>query len=726
MNEHVKVLPQHLERQAYVYIRQSSPRQVQENLESQDLQYQLVQRAQNLGWPAEQIVVIDDDLGKSAITTTGRQGFQNLVAAVGLGRVGLILVTDVSRLARNCSDWYQLLDLASMWGALISDASGIYDPRHFDDRLLLGLKGAFSEAQWYTQRTQLYAALLNKARRGELALRLPVGLQRLEEGQVIFTPDQAVQQAIHLVFEQFQQQGSARTTLHYFRDNALLMPRYRHAGPNQGQIEWVKPSYQAIYCILKHPAYAGAYTYGKHHRVHLPGPDNKVVVRTLPMDQWAVLIQDVFPAYISWEQYLRNQARMKENAMGGHWTKGAPRSGEALLQGLVLCGRCGRPLHTRYERKPAYACHQANQQYGEPYCQHFTAPHVDQAVVQLFLQALQPAHLETALAAIDQVQTQRHQVAEHWQQRLQRGHYEAQLAQRRYEQVDPDNRLVAAELERLWEEKLQAWRQLELDWSQVQAQQAAPLTPAEQQMIRQLAADVPALWSADTTTPEQRKRLLRCLIADVTLDAFSKPGYSLIYIRWHTGATTLTEAERPGPGPRTPPSVIERIRQLAQSHPDDQVATILNAEGLRTAIGLTWTQARVTRLRTRRGIPTACPPTNAPPGPRGDGLISAAEAAQHLDVTPSMITDWFHQGLLNGHQRQPRSPVWVRLTPDDIRRLNGSCSPAPDMIPLPQAPAGLHLSKQQVRQQIQSERLLTYRLVLNNQWRWFVRPQEKE
>jgi len=724
MNNHVKVLPQHLERQAYVYIRQSSPRQVEQNLESQDLQYQLVQRAQNLGWPAEQIVVIDDDLGKSAITATDRQGFHSLVAAVGLGQVGLILVTAVSRLARNCSNWYQLLDLASVWATLISDTSGIYDPRHFDDRLLLGLKGAFSEAQWYTQRAQLYAALLNKARRGELATRLPVGLQRLEEGQVIFTPDQEVQQAIRLVFEQFEQQGSARAVLRYFRDHTLQVPRYIHAGPKQGQTEWVKPSYQAIYWILKHPAYAGAYTYGKHHRVHLPGTDRKVVTRSLPMDKWAVLIQDAFPAYISWEQYLRNQARLKENAMGGHWTKGAPRSGEALLQGIVLCGRCGRPLHTRYERKPAYACHQANQQYGEPYCQHFTAPHVDQAVVQLFLQALQPAHLQAALAAIEQIDTERQQLAAHWQQRLQRTRYEAQLAQRRYEQADPDNRLVAAELERLWEEKLQARRQLEQEWNQVQAQQAAPLSPAQQTMIRQLATDVPALWQAETTTPEQRKRLLRCLIADVTLDAFSKPGFSLIFIRWHTGTTTRTQAERPRQGLRTPTPVINRIRQLTQTHPDEQIAAILNAEGHHTATGLSWTRTRIKLIRSRWRLPTACRATHTPPGPRGDGLFSTADTARQLDVAPTMIADWFRRGLIPGYQRRPGSPLWLRLNPDDLARLNGTASRSPDMIPLPQAPERLQMSQDQLRQQIQAERLLSYRLFINNQWRWFVRPKE--
>lgn len=306
MNRHHKIQPSHLERLAYIYIRQSSPGQVKQHLESQDLQYQLIHRAQMLGWSEKQTVVIDDDLGKSAATATDRHGFQDLVAAVGLGRVGIILVTDVSRLARNCSDWYQLLDLASMYGTLISDASGVYDPRIYDDRLLLGLKGTFSEAQWYNMRSQLQAARLNKARRGELAIRLPVGYDRLPNGEVTFIPNQEVQNAIHLVFEQFDRLGSAWTVLRYLRDERLQLPRRIPSGPDRGTIKWVRPKYQIIYQMLKNPAYAGAYTFGKRHTVRLPGKRNKAVSRTLPMEEWTVLIQDAFPGYITWEQYMRN------------------------------------------------------------------------------------------------------------------------------------------------------------------------------------------------------------------------------------------------------------------------------------------------------------------------------------------------------------------------------------------------------------------------------------
>ncbi len=721
MNQHHKIQSAHLERLAYIYIRQSSPGQVKQHLESQDLQYQLTHRAQTLGWTEEQTVVIDDDLGKSAITATDRHGFQDLVAAVGLGRVGIILVTDVSRLARNCSDWYRLLDLASVYGTLISDASGVYDPRIYDDRMLLGLKGTFAEALWYNMRIQLQTARLNKARRGELAIRLPVGYDRLPNGEVVFTPDQEVQNAIHLVFEQFERSGSARAVLHYLRDERLQLPHRIPSGPDRGVIEWVRPKYQTIYHILKNPAYAGAYAYGKHHTTRLPGDQGTVVSRALPMEEWTVLIQDAFPGYVTWEQYMRNQKQLRENAQGVHWTKGAPRSGDALLQGIVLCGQCGRRMRSRYRDKPAYVCEETNRQYGEPRCQHSTVAHVDEAVTQVFLEAIQPVHLEAALAAAEQIEAQRQRLATQWQHRLERARYEADLARRRYEQVDPDNRLVAAELERQWEDKLQTCQRLEREWDQAQTQELAPLTEADQALIHQLAEDIPALWYAETTTQEERKRLLRCLIQDVTLDPFTKPGFTLISIRWHTGATTTVEVRRPKPGgPPAPPALIQRVRELAQRHPDDQVAAILRAEGTKTARDGVWTTERVRNFRNKHKIPTACPYVTSKPGPRGDGLIKATEAAEQLGVTPSMIADWFRRGLLAGHQRRPGTPLWVRLTEDDLRRLNGSTSLSPNLVPVKEAPATLELLPEQMKEEIRAGRLLAYRLFIQNRWRWYV------
>jgi DNA invertase Pin-like site-specific DNA recombinase len=474
MSPHVKIHRPHLERLAYVYIRQSSPRQVEQNLESQDLQYQLVHRAQTLGWGKEQIVVIDDDLGKTAVTSANRQGFQELVSEVGLGRVGIILVTDVSRLARNCGDWYQLLDLASVCGTLVSDASGVYDPRSYDDRMLLGLKGAFAEAQWYNMRTQLIAAQLNKARRGELVIRLPVGYDRVANGEVVCTPDREVQGAIQLVFEQFECLGSGQAVLRYFRERELELPRRVQSGPDKGDIEWVRASYGIIHRILTHPAYAGAYTYGKRQRIRRPGAEGKTIVRLLPMEEWVVLKHDAFPSYISWEQYLKNKARLQENAQGAPWSKGAPRTGLALLQGIVICARCGRHMQVRYGNRVAYVCEVTRREYGDPTCQTFTVPHIDAAIVRIFLEAVQPAHLEVALAALEQIEVQRQRLVTQWEQRLERGRYEAELARRRYERVDPDMRLVAAELEQRWEEKLQAQQRLQREWLQVQAQELPP------------------------------------------------------------------------------------------------------------------------------------------------------------------------------------------------------------------------------------------------------------
>jgi DNA invertase Pin-like site-specific DNA recombinase len=724
-----KILPTHLERQAYVYIRQSSPRQVEQHLESQDLQYQLVHRAQALGWDESRIVVIDDDLGKSAISATQRHGFQSLVAAVGLNQVGLILVTDVSRLARNCQDWYHLLDLASLCGTLLSDASGIYDPRNYDDRLLLGLKGTFSEAQWYSMRSQLYAAQLNKARRGELALRLPVGYERLSDSQVVLAADQQVQAAIRLVFDTFDQTGSVRAVLRHWRDQGLQLPRLIQTGPARGDIEWVRPNYQGLYAILKHPGYAGAYAYGKHHRTRLPGDAQRVVTRSLPRAEWPVLKPDAWPAYITWEHYLQNQTRLQDNAQGAGWRRGAPHSGAALLQGLVVCACCGRAMHVHYTRNsPHYVCDTANRNQGDPRCQVFTIAHIDQAVTEVFLQAVQPAHLEAALAAVEQVEAQRRSVQVHWAQRLDRAHYEADLARRRYERVDPDLRLVAAELERQWEDKLHAGRALEREWAQAQARQAAPLSDADKQLIRRLAEDVPGLWHAPTTTAEDRKRLMRCLIQDVTLDSVSQPGASRLLICWHTGTTTTLEVPRPKPGHPTTPVMVERITELAQHYPDDQIAAILNAEGLRTALGHAWTLGRVRSVRGKFHIPTACPYVTAESGPRGDGLVKATEAAQRLGVTFTVIADWFRRGLLGGHQRQPGTPLWIRLMDEDVRRLDGSAARTPDLIPLEQAPEALGLTVEQMREEIRAGKILTYRLLIHRDWdkgwRWFVQRPE--
>ncbi|MFQ5596396.1 MAG: recombinase family protein, partial [Anaerolineae bacterium] len=494
----------------------------------------------------------------------------------------------------------------------------------------------------------------------------------------------------------------------------------------RGMVQWGKPSYSAIYQMLKHPAYAGAYSYGKHHNVRLPGAGRKVVTRKLPMDEWPVLIQEAFPGYITWEQYVQNQKQLKQNAQGVFQSQGAPRRGAALLQGLVLCAHCGRRMQVVYNRSPAYVCRQARHQYDAPNCQYFTAPYVDAAVTAVFLQAIEPARLEAALAAVDDIEAESRQLAAQWQSRLERARYQANLARRRYQQVDPDNRLVAAELERRWEEKLQTVAQLEQEWSEGQSQAISPLSASDKTLIRHLAADLPALWHADTTSNQERKRLLRGLIQDVTLDSVTEPDKSLIHIRWHTGANTLVKAHRPKPGRRTNHALLARIRELAQHHPDDQIAGILNAEGVRTYTGLPWTRERVFGVRRKNGIPTACPYRPDDPGPRGDGLIPVKEAVQRLGVAPSVIGDWFRRGLLAGHQRRPGSPLWVRVSAADLQRLDGSATLSPEMIPLPEAPKRLEMTQEQFLQALRSGQWLAYRLRIENRWRWYVWPPSQQ
>jgi DNA invertase Pin-like site-specific DNA recombinase len=717
MNNPVKIQRKHLERTAYVYIRQSSLRQVEENLESQDLQYQLVKRAQALGWQAAHITVIDDDLGKSAVSATQREGFQNLVTAVGLEQAGIILVTDVSRLARNCSDWYRLLDLASLCGTLISDASGVYDPRIYDDRLLLGLKGTFSEAQWYNLRAQLGAARENKARRGELRLRLPIGYERLEDGNVVKTSNVRVQAALQSVFDQFERLGSGQKVLRYLRNEQLRLPRSQ-----PGQVAWVRPSYQIIYTILKQPAYAGAYVYGKHHRTHLPGDQHQVVTHSLPQAEWAVLLPDTYPAYIPWEQYQANQRRLAENAQGKQWKRGAPRNGCALLSGLVVCARCGRSMHVHYTHSTAYLCDHDTRQYAAPRCQNFTVAHIDQAMSRLILEALAPARLEAALAALEHIESGRQTLARQWHLRLEQAHYEAALARRRYERVDPDLRLVAAELEQAWEQKLAALQKVQQEWQLFQAERLQPPAATDQAAIRQLAQDLPAVWFSPTTSPEERKRLLRCLIQQVTLDGFSSPGVSLLKVLWHSGALTTFAVPRPRHG--TPPAtaVANRLRQLAAQLPDDQIADRLNTEGFPTATGLPWTLARVRAVRRKHHILTACPYHADRDTVRGDGLLSAAAAAKRLGVSLSMISDWFRDGLIAGQQRCSRAALWVRLNDQDLQRINGTAMLCDEMIPLRSAAQLLNLNPKQIHAMMLAGNLIPYRIRRGSRAQWFLLP----
>lgn len=495
-----KITTAHRAKLAYIYVRQSSLSQVLRHGESTTLQYRLVERAVGLGWSRERVQVIDEDLGKSGSSTQQRLGFQQLTAEIGLGRVGLVLSWDASRLARNNGDWHRLVELCALCGALLADGEQLYDPRQYHDRLLLGLSGMMSEAELHHLKLRLQAGERLKAERGELRLPLPAGLERQRDGAVIRTADEEVQARLRLVFDQFETLGSARAVLRYLQRQQLLVPTRPLRGPAP-EVQWQPASNERVLAILHNPAYAGAYVYGR--RTHDPQrrradhPTSGLVRQ--PLEQWPVCLQGIYPAYISWEQYLRNQARLQANQSrydADH--PGVPRQGHALLQGLVRCGRCGGRMRLRYSgpqgQYPVYECGIAKQRYNHPRCQEVRALPLDAAVEQHFLAALAPDRLAVALATLEQFEDEARALQRQWQLRRERARYEADRAQRQYQAVEPEHRLVARSLERQWEEKLRALDELEHGYRRWAAQQSMTLTETDRQAILALGADLPTLW----------------------------------------------------------------------------------------------------------------------------------------------------------------------------------------------------------------------------------------
>ncbi|HEU5423355.1 MAG TPA: recombinase family protein, partial [Nitrolancea sp.] len=670
-----KIHPQHQRRQALVYVRQSTTKQLAVNQESTRRQYQLAERAQALGWPPPRVVVIDDDLGLSGSSSEARAGFQRLVSAVGLGEVGAIFVTEISRLSRRNSDWHRVIELCAVFDTLIADEDGIYDPADPNDRLVLGLKGTLFAAELHILRARMRGGLLNKARRGALALRLPVGYRRLPDGTVVLEPDEAVRGVLATVFSQFPQLGSARAVQRYLQAHGLQMPRYHQTGPDAGRIVWVAPTYQMVQMVLHSPVYAGLFVYGRRREVITPGDPPQVTTHRVPVDEWAIVVPGVYPAYVTEDQYRANRRRLCDNQYNFvKRRRGAVREGPGLLVGLLVCGRCGGRLTPTYSAAHhAYVCRRAKATYGTPTCQSFPQRELDQTVAAAFLAAVQPAALETLLTALAAHEAERQAVARHWAQRLERARYEAARAQRQYDACEPENRLVARTLEARWEEALAAMAQVEQEYAAAERSALAPLTAAEQAAARALASDLPAVWQAATTTAADRKRLLRLVIQDVTVTVAPGGRDAAVTILWSGGATTAHTIIRPPRGWHctTDAAVVARLRALAQHRPDHQIADLLNAEGLTTQTGKPWTHQRVASIRKQHAILTACPVGTAIHAVRGDGFMPVALAAERLGVSRSLVHVWVGLGALVGEQRVAASKRWVRLTAADAARLDG-------------------------------------------------------
>jgi len=608
---HPKIRPEHLRRQAVVYIRQSSVQQVRGNRESTARQYALAEQAKSLGWSAKAVHIIDEDQGRSGSSAEHRHGFKKLLAEIGAGQVGIVLALEASRLARSSADWHRLVEICVVTQTLLADEASVYDPRDPNDRLLLGVKGTLSEAELFTLRCRLHDGRWHKARRGELARSLPVGYARNETKEAIFDPDRQVQARLHYVFRLFARHKVARRVLVQLVQEKLQLPAQIWGGPRHGEVKWKDPDLSDVIRILHNPTYSGAYVYGqKEYDSFDRSPTNgKAKVHPRPLEEWPVCLHGVYPAYITWEQFVTNQEMLRNNTYRLD-KSGAPRRGRALLQGLAYCGRCGTRMSvfyysTKEKRAPGYGCVFDNQKHSGPTCQCMSSKGVDEAVASLFLAAVSPAKIDIALQALEELEADHAEVRKQWDLQLQRAEYEVELAKRRYESADPANRLVAGELESQWEEKLQQRDQLQRQREEMERKQIRPAGEADRHRIKDLSSDLERVWQASTTSMEERKTLLRFLIKRVYLDGVTQEGKIRIDVQWHTGAHTTTTIERLKVGvwaPKTPAAAVERIRALRADRLDyAAIADRLNAEGFRSAKGMEYDDKVVGYVVRTRG-----------------------------------------------------------------------------------------------------------------------------
>lgn len=610
-----KIRPEHLSRKAYVYVRQSSPGQVMKNTESARRQRDLAKLAESLGWPASKIEVLDDDQGKSGQAQSEREAFKQIVGEVCVGEVGIILGLQVSRLARNSADWFPLLEMCKLTETLIADEEGVYDVNDRNDCLGLGVKGIFSEAELAGIRAQLQGARWSRARRGDLRRRIPAGYVYDDQDKAVMDPDERVRSAFRSFFSRFREIGSALGVARAWQRDGLLFPR-RSNGRWAARVQWRLLGVRHASYILHNPFYAGAYVYGMHRWKTILDPETrsrKTVIERVPMESWEVLIPKAHEGYISWEEFLQNQQRLKENWNVPEGSPGVARGGDTLLQGIVYCGKCGRRMRVRYSGKkqyPSYLCQRQKFYNGEgQYCSMVATYGVDRFVEEKLLEAIEPVGIEAAIGAVEELERRAEDLRRQWQHRIEQAQYEAGLAQRRYEAVDPANRLVAGNLERDWEEKLQGVEKLRKEYEERLRNPPLRIDAADLERIRELSRDIPRLWHSKGTKASQRKEIVRILIRDVWLSLEDEPRGTRIRIHWQTGAVTEGKAERrhsPAREQRTPESVVTRVRQLNdQLLGPKAIAEQLNREGIKTGGRVPFTPNAVCHLLKSRNITTA-------------------------------------------------------------------------------------------------------------------------
>ena len=668
-----KIRTHHTGKMAYVYLRQSTMGQVLHHQESTERQYALKEKALSCGWTSEKIRVLDADLGQSGTRMCNRADFKTLVADVSLNKVGAIFALEASRLSRSSTDWNRLFELCSITDTLIIDEDGIYDAGEFNDQLLLGLKGMMSEAELHFIRARLQGGKLHKAQKGKLRFPLPVGLCHDEEGATILDPDEEVRDAVRLIFDTFRDTGSAYAVSRFFGTRDLLFPKRAYGGVWKGRLIWGRLTYERVLGILKNPSYAGAYVYGRYRTKKLISAEGEISSRTecAPLDEWQVLIKDHHEGYISWEEYLHNITLIQANQANGVETmlSGPAREGAALLQGVLICGGCGRRLTVRYQGNggvyPVYECNwQKREGLTGRSCVSFRCDIVDPAVTKRIFEILQPQQIEIAVESMQELQRRTNAVDNQWAMRVQRAEYEAQLAQRRYEEVDPANRLVAATLEKRWNDSLVGLEQIKHQHRQFRHEQHLELTSDQRKRLLAVAQDLPRLWNAPTTEAKDRKRMVRLLVKDITVDRLPEKRHLILHVRWQGGKTEDICCDIP---PRIQDRIrykdefVSRLRSLAKKYTDTQIAEILNNEGVVSSKGKPFTPTIIRWIRYRYQIPR--------PQLKQPKEHTVKEVAAKLAVDTSIVYYWIGHGELKARRIERGYPYWITLTPSKEAEL---------------------------------------------------------
>lgn len=695
MNASMKVQSHHLERDAYLYIRQSSMKQVLENIESTKRQYALRARAIALGWADERIIVIDSDQGESGASAAWREGFRRLVTDVGLGRAGIVMGLEVSRLARNNADWHRLLEICALANTLILDEDGVYDPTNFNDRLLLGLKGTMSEAELHVLKARLRGGVLNKVRRGEYRCVLPTGLVYDEGGAVVLDPDTQVRETMAHFFETFARVGSAHQTVKAFRDEGLSFPS-RLRSPASGVIFRPLTASAAIR-TLRNPRYAGAYAYGR--RVYRRTVDGKKTHGKRAESDWLACIPNAHPGYISWDRYQENLRLLESNGHGYDAARASPpREGVALLQGRAICGRCGQHLRVRYREARGkleswYVCDRATDAYREPNCQSLAGTPIDEAIGMLVAEKMTPAAVELALEIRKDIEARYDEADQLRCRAIERAQIDADLAQRRFMMVDPGNRLVADTLEADWNEKLRALAKARDERERAQREDQILIDDALRERLFAMTTDFKRLWVDPSTANRERKRMLAYVIEDATLVKIPRDGTTKIHVRFRGGATTTLTTMNPKPSwqkVKTPQEIVDLVDRLLDDHIYVEIADILNARGFRPG-GSGWPgrqESRFTRQRVQYLVHTyGLRPRFA--RLRERGFLTKTELAARLGIHVATLTSWVKHGIIkahayNGHAWLYEAPVtppakhcsrWDRLV-DRAAAINASAKQA--------------------------------------------------